>query len=510
MKNIILFCLLLLSGAGIFLTFAPTESAGKNEKLSNQEKLKKSQRPIENRYIVVLNDDNKNDESALREEAVADKLTNLYGGKIDKQFTRVVKGFSVEMSADEAESLSRDERVKYVEEDAEIYAVGTQYGATWGLDRIDQQTGSLDSTYNFASTGSGVNVYVIDSGIRATHAEFGGRVVLSYDAVRDGQNGNDCFGHGTHVAGTIGSSSYGVAKNATLHAVRVLGCTGGGSSSNLIAAIDWIAANHASPSVANISISASGVSSTIDAAITKSIASGVTYVVAAGNNNMDACNYSPARTPNAITVGATASLDQRAGYSNFGSCVDIFAPGSGITSTWFSSDTATNTLGGTSMASPHAAGVAALYLETNPTALPSEVAFEMFRAATPGVVENAGTGSPNLLLFSTLNSSGKSNICDGAMQTGILSSTGAANYHSSIDGFFGQSGLYSGTVTGASGSKISLQLQRKKGSKWSTVASSPGSTANESVNFNGNSNVYRWRVFSVSGGGSYSLCSQVP
>ncbi|HSK74252.1 MAG TPA: S8 family peptidase, partial [Pyrinomonadaceae bacterium] len=325
-------------------------------------------------------------------------------------FTHAVKGFSVEMSAEEAEILSRDERVKYIEEDAEIFASNTQPGAPWGLDRIDQRTVSLDGNYNFTSMGSGVHVYVIDSGIRPTHNEFGGRVVLSYDAVKDGQNGNDCYGHGTHVAGIIGSNTFGVAKNSMLHAVRVLNCSGGGSSSNLIAAIDWITAHHAKPAVVNISLTMGGVSTTLDSAIKKSIAAGVTYVIAAGNHSQDACNYSPARTPEAITVGATNSLDQRAGFSNFGSCVDIFAPGTSIVSTWLSSDTAIATGSGTSMASPHAAGVAALYLENNPSALPSDVGTAMFQAATPNLIWDAGTGSPNLLLFSTLTSRTTTNL----------------------------------------------------------------------------------------------------
>lgn len=417
MKKILLFCFVIMSGLGIFLTFPSTESAGKNVISGKKEKLKKSERSIENRYIVVLNDEEDHQKS-LELESITSELTNLYGGKIDNQFSHVIKGYSVEMSAEEAEILSRDERVKYVEEDAEIFAAGTQSNAPWALDRIDQRSTLFDGNYNFASMGSGVNVYVIDSGIRPTHNEFGGRVVLSYDAVNDGQNGNDCYGHGTFVAGIIGSNTFGVAKNSTLHAVRVLNCSGGGSSSNLIAAIDWITARHASPAVANISLSMSGISTALDSAIKKSVAAGVVYVIAAGNNNQNACNYSPARTPEAITVGAVNSLDQRSGFSNFGSCVDIFAPGSSISSTWFSSDTATASANGTSMASPHAAGVAALYLENNPTASPSQVAAEMARAATPNVIGDVGTDSPNLLLFSTLNSGTSSNNCTGIKTRG--------------------------------------------------------------------------------------------
>jgi len=507
MKTIKLFCFVILAGICLFSAFTPQSTSGKNEKL------KKSKRPIENRYIVVLKDQLP-DHAALKDvEFASNELADLYGGKIDKQFNHVLMGYSVEMTAQEAEILSRDDRVKYVEEDAEISASDTQTGATWALDRIDQRGASLDGNYNFTNTGSGVNVYVIDSGIRATHTEFAGRVVLAYDAVRDGQNGNDCYGHGTHVAGIIGSSSFGVAKNARLHAVRVLNCTGGGSSSNLIAAVDWITANRVTPAVANISITMNGISSTLDNAITKSIAAGVTYSVAAANKSDDACSYSPARTPNAITVGATDSLDQRAGYSNFGSCVDIFAPGSSVKSTWSTSDTATATLNGTSMASPHAAGVAALYLETNPTATPGEVAAEMLRAATPGIVGNPGTNSPNLLLFSTLNSSIVPKSCAGITFTGFLEGAGILNernYHSGINGFSGQSGLYIGAVISATVNGLSLKLERKKGSRWITVADSRGGTNNESISYKGDSGIYRWRVSSTGGSGSYSLCSKTP
>jgi subtilisin family serine protease len=395
MKKLGLLCFAVLLSLSAF-TFNSSKIAGKTDKL------KKSERAIPNRYIVVLNDDKDDDSNTfLRAETFEYELNALYDGKIDRQFTNAIKGYSVEMSASDAVNLSQDARVKYVEEDAEVFASTTQSGATWGLDRIDQHAIPFDGDYNYAPSGAGVHAYIIDTGIRVTHQDFGGRAVASFDAFNDGQNGIDCNGHGTHVAGTVGSSTYGVAKNVTLHAVRVLNCSASGSVSTIVAGIDWVTRNHVSPAVANISLGASGISSTLDTAVGNSIASGVTYAIAAGNSNQPACNYSPARTPNAITVGATTSLDERAGYSNFGTCVDIFAPGIYIVSTSIASDTAAATMSGTSMASPHVAGVAALYLETNPTASPATVASSLTASATSETVINiTGTNSPNLLLYS--------------------------------------------------------------------------------------------------------------
>ena len=225
----------------------------------------------------------------------------------------------------------------------------------------------LSNSYTYNQTGQGVHAYIIDTGIRATHQEFGGRVTNGADFIGDGNGTNDCNGHGTHVAGTTGGTTYGVAKSVTIHAVRVLGCTGSGSTSGVIAGVDWVTANHASPAVANMSLGG-GASTALDNAVTSSVNSGVSYAVAAGNSNANACNSSPARAAAAITVGATTSSDARSSFSNFGTCLDIFAPGSSITSAWSTSNTATNTISGTSMASPHVAGAIALYLQTNPGA----------------------------------------------------------------------------------------------------------------------------------------------
>jgi subtilisin family serine protease len=320
----------------------------------------------------------------------------------DFVYSTVVQGFAARLTGQQLAALRADPRVDYVEADQPMYATTTQTGATWGLDRIDQRNLPLSTTYSYTADGTGVTAYVIDTGIRLSHGQFGGRATSGFDAV-DGGSADDCHGHGTHVAGTVGGSTYGVAKNVSLVAVRVLDCAGSGSTAGVIAGVDWVTANHASPAVANMSLGG-GASTTLDNAVAASIASGVTFVLAAGNGNflgiaVNACNVSPARVAGSITVGATDKTDKKASYSNYGTCLDLFAPGVSITSSWYSNDTATNTIGGTSMAAPHVAGAAALYLQGNPSATPSAVAGALVANATTGKVTSAGTGSPNRLLF---------------------------------------------------------------------------------------------------------------
>ncbi|CAL9558709.1 S8 family peptidase [Saccharothrix sp. NPDC042600] len=345
---------------------------------------------VHNSFIVKLKDGS---------AASAEKLANQYGGKVDRVFRSALNGFTVSLPESAAKRLAANPAVEYVEQDQVFHVQATQTNPpSWGLDRIDQRNLPLNSSYSYTSTGSGVNVYVIDTGVRISHSTFGGRARNGYDAVDNDNVAQDGNGHGTHVAGTIAGSQYGVAKGATIYGVRVLNNSGSGTTAGVVAGIDWVTANHVKPAVANMSLGG-GASTTIDSAVRRSISAGVTYAIAAGNSNANASNYSPARVTEAITVGATTNTDARASYSNYGSVLDIFAPGSSITSAWHTGDTATNTISGTSMATPHVAGAAARYLQNNRAATPAQVATYLTGQSTPSKVTNPGTGSPNRLLY---------------------------------------------------------------------------------------------------------------
>ncbi|MER7496650.1 S8 family peptidase [Streptomyces pharetrae] len=325
-------------------------------------------------------------------------LIEEYGGSVRKTFGSALNGYTATLSATEAKRLAADPAVAAVEQNQRVSIDATQSNAPWGLDRIDQTSLPLSGTYTYPdSAGTGVTAYVIDTGVRITHSQLTGRAVNGYDAVDGDTTAQDGNGHGTHVATTIAGSTYGVAKKAKIVAVRVLNNSGSGTTAGVIAGIDWVTKNHSGPSVANMSLGG-GVSTTLDTAVRNSIASGVTYAVAAGNSNANASSFSPARVAEAITVGATTSTDARASYSNYGSALDIFAPGSSITAGWHTSDTATNTISGTSMATPHVAGAAAVYLAGHPSATPAQVASALTAGATTGKVTSPGSGSPNRLL----------------------------------------------------------------------------------------------------------------
>jgi subtilisin family serine protease len=335
--------------------------------------------------------------------SVAGQATEL-GGRVQHVYTAALTGFSVTLPTARADRLAALPGVVTIERDQPVQLSSTQSAATWGLDRTDQRALPLSSSYSYTATGAGVTAYIIDTGIRLDHTDFGGRATSGYDAV-DGGSADDCNGHGTHVAGTVGGATYGVAKGVRLVAVRVLDCAGSGTSAGVIAGIDWVTANHqaGAPAVANMSLGG-GASSALDSAVKRSISDGVTYAVAAGNGNplgvpQDACAGSPARVTAALTVGATDRSDAPAPFSNYGACVDLFAPGVGITSDWCTSTTATNTMSGTSMATPHAAGVAALYLQGNRKATPATVSSAVKALTTKDEVSTTRTEN-NDLLFS--------------------------------------------------------------------------------------------------------------
>ncbi|WP_405978783.1 S8 family peptidase [Streptomyces sp. NBC_00158] len=345
-------------------------------------------------YIVTLKD------SAARSTADSGKaVAKRYGAKIDRTYSAALNGYSVEVSEAQARKLAADPAVASVVQNRTFTVDATQPNPpSWGLDRIDQRALPLDQSYTYPDkAGEGVTAYIIDTGVRITHQDFGGRASDGYDAVDNDNTAQDGHGHGTHVAGTVAGGAYGVAKKAKIVGVRVLNNQGSGTTAQVVAGIDWVTRNAVKPAVANMSLGG-GADSALDTAVRNSIAAGITYGVAAGNESTDASSKSPARVAEAITVGSTTNTDAKSSFSNYGSVLDIFAPGSSITSAWGTGDTATNTISGTSMATPHVVGAAALYLSQNPASTPAQVRDGLVAAATPNVVTGPGTGSPNRLL----------------------------------------------------------------------------------------------------------------
>jgi len=355
-------------------------------------------RSLKSNYIVVFK---AGAVGKTQVQATTDRLAVKHHASVQRRYTNALHGFSAKMSETEATRIAADPTVAYVEQDRTVSLTATEAPTpSWGVDRIDQRNLPLNNSYSYSNNGSGVTAYIIDTGIRTSHTDFGGRAVWGTNTTGDGTD-TDCNGHGTHVAGTVGGTKYGVAKGVTLVAVKVLDCSGSGSFSGVVAGIDWVTAQHAAGqlAVANMSLGAQGTDSATEDAVRTSIGDGVVYAIASGNSSANACNYTPARVTEAITVNATTSTDARASFSNYGSCTDIFAPGQSITSDWNTSNSATNTISGTSMATPHVTGAAALVLAANPVASPATVAVTLSQNATAGKVTNAGSGSPNRLLF---------------------------------------------------------------------------------------------------------------
>ncbi|MDT7781965.1 MAG: hypothetical protein QOF58_384 [Pseudonocardiales bacterium] len=453
---------------------------------------------VQDSYIVVL----KNTMTQSEVGGRAGDLAGKYGGKIGFTYKAAFKGFSATMPAKQAKRLAADPAVAYVEQDRTVQVLTDQLNPpSWGLDRVDQADLPLNNKYSYSTDASNVTAYVIDTGINYSHTDFGGRATFGFDAFTDGQNGKDCMGHGTHVSGTVGGATFGVAKNVKLKAVRVLNCAGGGSVSTEAAGVDWVTANAVLPAVANMSLytgTANEPSRVLDDAVRASIRGGVTYVVAAGNFNDDSCKYSPQRVTETINVMATARTDARASFSSFGTCSDLFAPGQDIISASYNNNTGSATMSGTSMASPHVAGAAALYLADNPSKTPAEVQAAIKAAATPNKVTNPGANSANLLLrtnsggvpgVSVTNPGAQTTALNGSVSLQLSASGGTAPYTWSATGLptglsISSSGLITGTASVAGTYNVTATATAGAGGSgsasftWTVGAASCGTQTN--------------------------------
>jgi subtilisin family serine protease len=445
-------------------------------------------------YIVVFK------ESAVRSHGLG-TLTNAKAAAatatVEHRYVAALHGFAGTMSETAARRLAADPDVAYVAQNHTVHLFADQTNPpSWGLDRIDQRDLPLNSDYHYDVDASNVTAYVIDTGIRTTHQTFGGRAVWGTNTTGDGNN-TDCNGHGTHVAGTIGGSQYGVAKAVHLVAVKVLDCSGSGSFAGVAQGIDYVTAQHAAgvPAVANMSLGAQGSDTTTENAVRNSIADGVTYAIASGNSNADACNFTPARVAEAITVDASDINDARASFSNFGSCTDIFAPGVNITSSWDTSDTATNTISGTSMATPHVTGAAALYLSAHPTAAPATVQQALKDNATLNHITNPGTGSPNRLLYTLSAATGSPVVTNPGNRTGTVGTATSLQMSAS-----GGTPPYTWSATGLpAGLSINSSSGLISGTPTTAGTFSVTVTAKDTANATG-STTFTWTINPLGGG----------
>jgi subtilisin family serine protease len=449
---------------------------------------------IKDNYIVVF------DEGAALTRglgAMTADLTTKYDVSVEYVYRHALHGFAGTLTEPAARKLAAEPGVAYVEQNGRASIVDTQPNPpSWGLDRIDQRGLPRDQSYTYPNSGSGVTAYVIDTGIRTTHQDFGGRATWGTNTVDS--NNTDCNGHGTHVSGTIGGSAHGVAKDVDLVAVKVLDCNGSGSFAGVAAGIDWVTGNHTSgPAVANMSLGAQGSDTTTENAVRNSIADGVVYAIASGNSNANACNFTPARVTEAVTVNASTETDARASFSNFGTCTDIFAPGQNITSAWNTNDTATNTISGTSMATPHVAGGAALLLGANPSMTPAAVEAALEANATPNKITNPGTGSPNLLLFVNTGGGtpGAPVVSNPSDQTGTVGSPAALTLAAT-----GGTPPYTWSATGLpNGLSISAGTGRISGTPTTAGTFNVTATATDSASRSGSTS-FRWTINPPGGG----------
>lgn len=467
---------------------------------------------IPGQYIVVFSGDSmKRTLTAQNADALLSALKlDPSGVRINHMYGAALNGFAASLSARNLQILRANPQVKYVEQDQTMNANGTQSNPTWGLDRVDQRDLPLDKTYTYGSA-SNVKAYILDTGININHVDFGGRATWGTNVTGDGNN-TDCDGHGTHVAGTVGSATWGVAKDVKLVAVKVLGCDGTGSNSGIIAGMDWVVGNGTGPKVVNMSLGprTRATSQALDDAVARLYNQNVNVVVAAGNSNDDANYYSPARAPQAITVGSTTSTDARSSFSNYGTALDLFAPGSNITSTLNTSNTGTQVLSGTSMASPHVAGAVALLLGTNPTYSTAQVTSALVGNATTGKVTGAGTGSPNRLLYTGTGSTTPTPTPTPTPPTGSTTYTGTvsnlgSSFKPSSTGFSYAGGTLKATLSGPRGTDFDLYLGKWNGTAWMDVSSSLGSTSTESITYTASAGTYRWEVYAYNGSGTYTL-----